>query len=212
MKYYNNSQETDVEILSSQVFLNGTHLANLVQQTQASAARGYSIPGEDYFVASLPNDPTIGFHEYRFDVVPGRIDFYQDQILLGSMVAPAPSAGRHLILSHWSNGNSLWSGGPPVQDALMTIGYVKAYFNSSDPARQAAASSRCKSPNTVGAYCPIPDDSLSPNSLYSNFFYTQPNTTNGQIVYAKNEISARVSLSIPAMSVIALSVIIVLFF
>lgn len=110
------------------------------------------------------------------------------------MVAPAPVAGRHLILSHWSNGNPLWSAGPPTQDALMTVGYVKAYFNSSDPARQNAASSRCKNTTAYGAYCPIPNDPLSSNSLYSNFFYTMPNSTNGQIVYANNGVSSRLAL------------------
>jgi hypothetical protein len=185
-KYYNNSQETDMEALSSQFILNGTHLINLVQQTQASASRGYSIRGEDYIVASLPFDPTNGFHEYRFDIIPGRIDFYADQVLIGNMSSPPPVAGRHLILSHWSNGNALWSGGPPMQDAVLTIGYVKAYFNSSDPSRQSAALSRCLDPTAPGAYCPITDDPLVAGTLFSEFFFVQPNKTNNQTVYGKN--------------------------
>jgi beta-glucanase (GH16 family) len=199
IKYYNNSQEIDMEALSSQLFQNGTNLINLVQQTQTSAARGYSLIGQDYLVAALPFDPTNGFHEYRFDFVPGYINFYADQVLIGSMSSPPPAAGRHLILSHWSNGNSQWSQGPPAQDAVLTIGYVKAYFNSSDLLRQSAALARCLDPSAPGACCPIIDDVLQGGTLFSEFFSNQPNKTNNQTVYGKNggaTIRAPLSLSV----------------
>lgn len=202
-----------MEALSSQFFSNGTNFINLVQQTQDSAARGYSILGQDYVVANLPFDPTNGFHEYRFDVLPGQINFYLDHILIGNMSAPPPTSGRHLILSHWSNGNPLWSGGPPSQDAIMTIGYVKAYFNSSDPFRQSAALTRCPDPNIPGVYCPIPDDILEGGSLFSEFFFDQPNKTNNQTVFGKkNNTSARADLSKSILSLLGISVFFLLLF
>ncbi|KAI9671292.1 MAG: hypothetical protein M1831_004200 [Alyxoria varia] len=39
----------------------------------------------------------------------------------------------NLFINHWSNGNPLWSGGPPETRATVTVGWVRVYFNSSDP-------------------------------------------------------------------------------
>ena len=54
-----------------------------------------------------------------------------------------PTMGGRLLLAHWSNGNIHWSGGPPKKDATMVVEYLKAYFNSSEPAVLEAAQKRC---------------------------------------------------------------------
>jgi len=41
----------------------------------------------------------------------------------------------HTVMNHWSNGNTGWSGGPPTEDAVASIMYVKMYFNRSHPLR-----------------------------------------------------------------------------
>lgn len=174
-----------MEALSSEFYRNGTNMINIVQQTPQSAARGFSILGQNYDVENLPFDPTVGQHEYRFDVLPGYIYFYADSILIGIMNGSVPTNSRHLIISHWSNGNPLWSGGPPSATAVMTVAAVKAYFNSSDPTRQAAAATRCTDPAALGAYCPIPDYTSDPGTYFSDFFFLQKNETNGQTVYGK---------------------------
>ena len=77
-----------------------------------------------------------GFHEYRFDWMPDRIDFYLDSSLAWTVTENIPSSPGHLLLSHLSNGNPDWSGGPPVDDSVMTVAYVKAYFNTTASSEQ----------------------------------------------------------------------------
>jgi beta-glucanase (GH16 family) len=195
LQYYNDSQEIDFEALSYQYNLqNGTFPMNLVLQSQQSARQGFSSAASgDWKVVNLPFDPTDGFHEYRIDFVPGTVMYYGDgQILATINTTAVPTSPGHLILSQWSNGDPGWSGGPPPQRAVSTVGYVKGYFNSSDPARQAAATARCKDPSASGATCKISDQITASGSLYSPFFSNQANMTNNQTVFGKSGSSGRV--------------------
>lgn len=63
--------------------------------------------------------------------------------------------GGHLSINHWSNGNALWSRGPPLSPAVLTISYVKAYFNSTDSARQQAYAEQCTDNTDV---CIVPEE------------------------------------------------------
>lgn len=168
---------------------NNSFPLNLVLQSQQSARQGFSsVASGNWKVANLSFDPTDGFHEYRIDFIPGSVIYYSDaQVLDVINTSAVPTSPGHLILSQWSNGDSGWSAGPPLQRAVSTVGYVKAYFNSSNPGRQSAASARCKNPLAPGATCAIPDQTTAPNSFFSEFFSDQPNMTNNQIVYGKSE-------------------------
>lgn len=107
---------------------------------------------------NLTFDPTESFHEYRFDYLPGRVNFYADSELLTEMTGDSiPSTAGHLILQHWSNGNALWSGGPPERDASLTISYVKAYFNSSDTSRNLDLAKQCNMASGDGSVCIVPE-------------------------------------------------------
>lgn len=90
--------------------------------------------------------PSAGFHKYRFDRTPSRVSFYVDGTWQHDMVDFLPTGPGHIVLNHWSNGDENWSRGPPEQDAVMTVSYVKAYFNSSDAARQAQFEKGYKNP------------------------------------------------------------------
>jgi beta-glucanase (GH16 family) len=165
---------------------------NLVLQSPQSARQGFSsaVSG-DWKVINLPFDPTDGFHEYRIDFLPGNVIYYGDGQALAIINTPAvPISPGHLILSQWSNGDHGWSAGPPLQRAISTVGYVKGYFNSSDPARQSAASRRCKDPSAPRAICPISDQLITSDSLFSEFFSRYPNMTNNQTIYGKSECPA----------------------
>lgn len=100
-----------------------------------------------------------------------------------------PQAAGKIILSHWSNGNALWSGGPPAEDTKITVSYVQAYFNSSNPARISDHAKRCPNPDASGAICHIPDLTGPPVIGGVNFFSqaVNGNMTNNQTVYAKNK-------------------------
>lgn len=116
-----------------------------------------------------------GYHDYRFDWFADSVQFFLDGQPIADFTANVPTAPGHLMLSHWSNGNPGWSGeprplylvskaillthscfasvGPPVQDAVTTVSYFKAYFNkaSSDNVKEG-----CPDPDKV---CHVPDDS-----------------------------------------------------
>ena len=182
-----------MEFLSSQFdYETKTFPVNLVMQSALSAKIGYNTIGDgNYLVSNLPFDPTDGYHEYRFDFVPGNVNFYADSIPLGSINSSAvPTTAGHLIMTHWSNGNPGWSSGPPAVNATLRAAYLKAYFNSSSAARQSDFEKRCANPAAPGAVCAIPDQTepLSAASNWSSFFFMyQGNSTNNQTIYTKSE-------------------------
>lgn len=114
--------------------------------------------------------PSDGYHEYRFDWLPTRVSFYADGKYLQSFTDNVPTSPGHLVLSHWSNGNSGWSAGPPEVDALMTVSYVKAYFNSTNTTRIAQWHEACSN-GTQGRTCQIPDQltSIDPTGPQGHF-------------------------------------------
>lgn len=176
-----------MELLSSQFQPNpsNTFLINLVDQSLASVARGYAIPGTEYEIADLPFNPADGYHEYRIDFIPGLIIYYADNQVIGTLNGSIPSQPGHMILTQWSNGDPTWSGGPPATDAVLAIAGVRAYFNSSDPARQAAAATRCTDPSASDSICYIPDFTPSNTSLFVEYFSNEQNKTIGQTIYGK---------------------------
>jgi beta-glucanase (GH16 family) len=188
-QYFNNSQEIDMELLSSQFQPNPDNkfLINLVDQSLASVQRGYAIPGTEYEVANLPFNPADGYHEYRIDFIPGLIIYYADDQVIGTLNGSIPSMPGHMILTQWSNGDSGWSGGPPETNAVLAVAGVRAYFNSSDPARQAAAAERCTDLSASNSICYIPDYAPSSDSLFVEYFSNEQNKTIGQKVYGKSE-------------------------
>lgn len=173
MQFRNDSQEIDVELLSRQ-FSSDNSTINLVLQSPESLAQGYNAADTPYYqTPSLPFDPSYDFHEYRFDFTPSTVTFYADgQVLtvLSTQNLSYSTPGR-LVINHWSNGNAGWSGGPPPTDAFMTVMYVKAYFNSSNPLRQSYLRN-CPTYD-AGKVCQIPDQ-LSPPVV--NASTTEPPT------------------------------------
>lgn len=189
-----------MEFLSSQFIVeNNTFPVNLVLQSVESVQAGYNAVGTgNYIVANLPFNPTTGYHEYRIDFIPGNVIFYADGQVLATMNTSAvPTSPGHLILTHWSNGNPLWSSGPPPTEASIAVSYVKAYFNSSEAARLIDFENRCKDFASEGAVCVIPDQMYAPDpdgpngnaSGNSWFFSNQPNMTVNQTVYHKNGVT-----------------------
>lgn len=172
---------------------NASYPVNLVLQSRASEEAGNDASSTStYQVVNLPFDPRADFHEYRMDFVPGRVVFYADGAVLAEMTSAGggvPVTAGHLALNHWSNGNAGWSGGPPADDAVMAVRYVKAYFNSSDAARQRDFAGRCADPSAPGAVCDIPDVTAANDSAAGFFFTGQKNMTANQTVSGDNGVS-----------------------
>jgi beta-glucanase (GH16 family) len=198
-QYYNDTQEIDMEFLSQDLNIT-SHPVNLVLQSPASEQAGFDAANTGTFQAhELPYDPSSAFHEYRFDWSPDLVSFYADGVLLDTMNKAIPTSAGHITLSHWSNGNPDWSAGPPTTDAIMTVEYVKGYFNSSDPSRQKDWQERCKDPSALNATCAIPEVMEAPNGNMSAdtfFFSTQFNSTVNQTVFGTKKKSEGTSLGL----------------
>lgn len=180
-QYFNDTQEIDMEFLSSQ-YNDSSRPVNLVLQSPESLKNGFDAANTGSFdVKQLPFSPDDGFHEYRFDWSPESVSFYADGTLLQRMDRAVPSSAGHITFSHWSNGDPRWSGGPPEDDAIVTIQYFKGYFNSSLDARQSGFKKRCKDPSAAKAICPVPEIDQNPDAK-SFFFVEEKNMAKDQIV------------------------------
>ncbi|KAG6005494.1 hypothetical protein E4U21_007888 [Claviceps maximensis] len=164
--YRNDSQEIDMEFLSREFdVVTQVFPVNLVIHSRESMRDGYDASKSGTLRrVELSFDPTSAFHEYRFDYLPGRVIFYADGRVLAEMGGERiPSSGGHLILQHWSNGNKLWSGGPPSSDAVVLVRSVQAYFNSSTPQKDAAWNDICsreEERETREKTCQVPSKTL----------------------------------------------------
>ena len=179
-----------MEFLSHQ-FNQSQGAVNLVLQSPESVTHGYAAQGTNGFqIQHLPFRPDDKFHEYRFDWTAERVAFYVDGQFLYDMTENVPTEGGGVFLNHWSNGDPSWSAGPPDRDTVMTISYMKAYFNSTDTERsQNAYKERCPKydPRKV---CAIPNQMSPPdasegkNAAKTYFFSTDgDDMTPGQTTY-----------------------------
>lgn len=166
MQYQSDSQEIDVELLSK-LYQEPTKAADLLLVIHADP----DVPTNELFrPTTVGFRPADGYHEYRFDWNPERVNYYADGQFLWESTAGVPSKGGGLTLNHWSNGDPGWSAGPPAQDARMKISYIKAYFNSSSKANNADYKLRCKDPSNPDAVCKVPDQTSPPDPSKGTVF------------------------------------------
>lgn len=157
------TQEIDTEVLSK-----NQSIVHQIIQTPDAEANGFNAAGTPdskqwNSVYSLPQD----YHEYRFDWLPDRVQFYLDGMLTFILTDDIPDSPGHLLLSHWSNGNMGWSMGPPEEDAVMAVSYIKAYFNTTGSRN--ATKPACK------AVCVVPEQMNPPDpSNGETPFFTLP--------------------------------------
>ncbi|KAF1981252.1 glycoside hydrolase family 16 protein [Aulographum hederae CBS 113979] len=213
--FRNDTQEIDMEFLSSQ-FNTTSSPVNLVLQSPASARAGFDAAGTPSFkLYQLPFTPSDGYHEYRFDWSPGRVSFYGDGHWLYDMTSSIPNSPGRLVMNHWSNGDPRWSAGPPAQDAVMTISYVKAYFNSTEQDRREVYQRNCPQPD-LSKVCQIPDQLVPPeatrNETAKTFFFTkEEGMANGQVVYNVTHLGAASVLGAPGFVVWTAVLVVVVF-
>jgi len=150
-----------MEFLSKQ-FNSSGGVVNLVLQSPESVRAGYDAADTpNYQNKNLPFRPDEEFHEYRFDWSPDRVIFYVDGQFVYEMTEGIPTSAGRFFMNHWSNGDPLWSAGPPEQDTSMTVSYVKAYFNSLDAEREKGYKKRCPTFDAQKV-CQIPDQMKAP--------------------------------------------------
>jgi beta-glucanase (GH16 family) len=117
--YRNNSSEIDVEVLSSD------SLRRLINFTIHPNQLGESTHRE--YPAAF--NPSLGFHEYRFDWTNEGTSFFLDGSFVHRLTGNTPKAPGRIIVNHWTLGSPGWGSGPPLKDALMYVKYIVAYFD-----------------------------------------------------------------------------------
>jgi len=123
--YKTDTQEADIEFLSSDTnyyqTVHHTNQPGLVNDdTDPDAAKTVVIPGADF----------TAFHEHRLDWLPASSKYYYDGTLKSTVSKNSPTVASSILANVWSDGGSGWTKGPPTQDAIATIYYIKGYFNS----------------------------------------------------------------------------------
>lgn len=115
--YKDDWQETDIEFRTGD--LSVVHYTN--QRT---------MPGqpETTYPVAAPADAATTFHEYRYDWLADRVDFYLDGVLQKTIMENVPSAPGWLMWNNWSNGND-WCMGLPATDSVLEIRSIDAWFN-----------------------------------------------------------------------------------
>ncbi|GAB7358166.1 hypothetical protein MBLNU230_g0320t1 [Neophaeotheca triangularis] len=180
--YANDEQEIDMELLSSQQ----QHQDHQDQHNRPKtpinlvlhAPNPAHSPSEpQHTLHPLPFAPGSGYHEYRFDWLPSRIDFYFDGVWAASFTdtSAVPSTPGRILLNHWANGDENWSGGPPERDAVVGLSYFKGYFNVSGDEGLEGREMGC-----LGHVCVVPDQEGAPgvegeggNGTGRTFFFTE---------------------------------------
>ena len=142
-----------MEVLSKQQQPGQNGVLNLVNQSPDAVASSYNAVNTTGFKEkNLTFNPTDTFTEYRIDWFPDRIEFWADMVRLQTFYDYVPTAPGTLHLIRWSNGDPGWSAGPPTEDAVLTIHYVEAYFNTSQSvaacAEQLSTNNTCKLPSS----------------------------------------------------------------
>lgn len=175
-----------MEFLSKQ-FNDSQGAVQLVIQSPQSVQSGFDAAGTaGYQNEHLSFRPDQQFHEYRFDWTPDSVIFYVDGKVMHTMTDNdnIPTEPGHLFLNHWSNGDPLWSAGPPAADTSLTVSYIKAYFNTTDTARYDSYSKQCPKFDS-SKVCSVPAQTVAPDGANAQtyFFSQDKGKTPGQHIY-----------------------------
>jgi beta-glucanase (GH16 family) len=198
-----------MEFLSKQ-FNSSGGVVNLVLQSPESVRAGYDATNTpNYHIQSLPFRPDNEFHEYRFDWSPDSVIFYVDGQFVYEMTENIPTSAGRFFMNHWSNGDPLWSAGPPQEDTPMTVSYVKAYFNSSDTTREDSYKKQCPKFD-AGKICKIPDQMKAPHAGDAQTYFFSADggdKTPGQVTFRRTNAAAALSTSSAVWAAVFISLV-----
>ncbi|KAJ7672764.1 hypothetical protein B0H17DRAFT_1083902 [Mycena rosella] len=123
----------DIEFLSSDSdYCQHVYYTNQPDQlpngnVDTQAAKNVEIPGADF--------TTFGVH--RIDWLPSSTIYSYAGSNHGASITSTttvtknvPTTASEFVLNVWSNGDPIFSKGPPIADAIATVQYVHLYFNS----------------------------------------------------------------------------------
>ncbi|GAA6040995.1 hypothetical protein JCM8097_000530 [Rhodosporidiobolus ruineniae] len=120
--YSDDNHEVDIELLSSYyttgydgpegavpagLEFTNQPLTKKVEETNTAVSYGF--------------DPTEDFHEYTIEWTSTYSKFYVDGELKTTFTTNVPKKATMFTLNNWSNGDPLWSAGPPTEDSYFLV-------------------------------------------------------------------------------------------
>jgi beta-glucanase (GH16 family) len=78
--------------------------------TQLTSWVNENLPNEHTNVSASGLAPEQGFFTYKFVWMPGKIEFYRDNVLIGTHTKVVPTDPAAVMLNHWGTNNQDWGG------------------------------------------------------------------------------------------------------
>ncbi|KAI0692981.1 concanavalin A-like lectin/glucanase [Cerioporus squamosus] len=117
--YKNDSQETDIEVLTAFYNTSNQYVHSGLQLTNQNTSNDHSR--NTHLAVPYPADPTEAEHVYTIVWTVNETKQYFDGKHIGTLDTNVPSAPSYFVWNSWSSGNEKWSAGPPTEDAILRI-------------------------------------------------------------------------------------------
>ena len=108
--------------------------------------------GVDYKLVKLAFDPSAAFHEYRFDWYAGKVEYYVDGKLTGTLTKQVPDMASKIMLNHWSGNIDGWGGPAPTVDMYMYVDWMEYSTEYPKPVVLAAHGKSAVARSATGGY------------------------------------------------------------
>ncbi|KAG8744229.1 hypothetical protein FRC10_010591 [Ceratobasidium sp. 414] len=137
--YKTDTQEADIGKSAYMQFLSSdaNYYQTLHQTNQPGLMNGNTDPDAAKVASFVFGSDIIlmghafsAFHEHRLDWLPASTKYFYDGTLKSTVSKNSPTVASSVLANVWSDGGSGWTKGPPTQDAIATVYYIKGYFNS----------------------------------------------------------------------------------
>ena len=146
--FFNDTQEIDIEYIGQRpdMLYFSTKSSNVADIAHLNYRYGAGLEGQ--------------FHDYRFDWLPGQVDFFVNDALKFTTKDSVPVEPARWMLMNWANGNNYWSG-LPLTDSLARAKNVRVFFNSTHPYVISGFASACAAnPNSMCDVATFPANEL----------------------------------------------------
>lgn len=123
--YFNDTQEIDIEYIGIKPDM--LYLSTKDTNRWSGGLNGISSYNDKY-----GNNLVDVYHDFRFDWLPNKVDFFVNNQPRWSSTSHVPSVPSRWMLMNWADGDKNWSG-TPWSDSFARVRNVRAYFNSTHP-------------------------------------------------------------------------------
>lgn len=99
---------------------------------------------------------------YRFDWYSSQTRFYVNDVLSANFTGDVPTVNGTIQLNSWANGGPFTGSQAPTTDSVMSVQWIKLYFNTSSTSSAATWASACET--AAVAACVVDSDDIVLNS------------------------------------------------